>query len=126
MNWRVDYTWTDVKDSPFPGFNMASRYTAFEETTPSGRGNIGVDWVKGPWEADANLHYVGDFQFYDMVTSALTPVKAYASLSARVAYRTQGDVTLALAGQNLLSERQKQTRGLEAERRVLFSISKAW
>lgn len=126
MTWRADYTWTDVKDTAFPGFNMASRFTAFQETTPSGRGNIGVDWVKGPWEADANLHYVGDFRFYDITNGALQPVKAFTSLSSRVGYKTESGVTLALAGQNLMTERQKQTRGLEAERRVQFTISKTW
>ena len=126
LGWRADYTWTDVKDAPFAGINATARYVAFEATTPKGRGNVGVDWVKGPWEADANLHYVGDFKFYDITNGALQPVDSYASLSARVGYRTEQGVTLALSGQNLLTERQKQTRGLEAERRVLVSVSKAW
>ena len=126
LGWRADYTWTDVKDAPFAGINPVARYVAFEKTTPKGRGNVGLDWVKGPWEADANLHYVGDFDFYDITNGALKPVDAYGSLSARLGYRTEGGVTLALSGQNLLTERQKQTRGLEAERRVLVSVSKAW
>lgn len=126
ISWRADYTWTDLKDTALPGFNLASRFTAYEQTTPSGRGNVGVDWVKGPWEADANLHYVSDYQFYDMVTAALAPVKAYTSLSARVGYKLENGVTLALAGQNLMTERQKQTRALEAERRVQFTVSKTW
>lgn len=126
LNWRADYTYTDVKDSLFPGMNAVSRYVAFEQTTPESRGNVGADWTKGPWEADANLHYVGDFQFYDITNGALQPVKAYASLSSRVGYKLDNGVTVAVSGQNLLSERQKQTRGLEAERQVLLSISKAW
>lgn len=126
IGWRADYTWTEVDDSPFAGFNPVSRFVAFEQTTPSGRGNVGVDWKNGAWEADANLHYVSDFQFYDIVDGALKTVKAHASLSSRVGYRTENGVTLALSGQNLLSERQKQTRALEAERRVQFTISKAW
>ncbi len=126
LGWRADYTWTDVKDAPFAGINPTARYVAFEKTTPKGRGNVGVEWVKGPWEADANLHYVSDYDFYDIVNGALKPVDSYASLSARVGYRTQSGITLAVAGQNLLTERQKQTRGLEAERRVLFTVSKTW
>ena len=126
FGWRADYTWTEVKDSPFAGINPTARYVAFAQTTPSGRGNVGMDWSRGPWEVDANLHYVGDYQFYDIVNGALQPVEAYASLSSRVGYRATNGVTLALAGQNLLNERQKQTRGLEAERRVMFSISKTW
>jgi iron complex outermembrane receptor protein len=126
FGWHGDYTYTDVKDTPFAGMNPVARYTAFESTTPETRGNIGADWVKGPWEADANLHYVGDFQWYDITNGALRPVKAYASLSSRVGYRMDNGVTLAVSGQNLLSEQQRQTRGLEAERQVLFSVSKAW
>lgn len=125
LGWRADYTWTDVKDSPFPGVNAAARNVAFEQMSPSGRGNLGFDYERGAWEADANLHLVSD---YDMVTSAgvLLPVDSYASLSARVGYRTKGDITLAIAGQNLLEERQQQVVGLQAERRVLFSVTKAW
>jgi outer membrane receptor for ferrienterochelin and colicins len=126
LNWRADYTYTDVKDSPFAGMDVVKRYVAFEQTTPSTRGNVGADWTKGPWEMDANLHYVGDFQFYDVTNGALQPVKAYASLSSRVGYKLDNGVTFAVSGQNLLSERQKQTRGLQAERQLLLSISKAW
>ena len=126
LSWRADYTWTDVKDSPFKGVNTVLRNVAFAETTPAGRGNIGLDWVKGAWEVDANLHYVGDYQFYNMVGGALAPVDAYTSLSGRVGYTTDKGVILALSGQNLLNERQKQTRGLQAERRILFSVSKTW
>lgn len=67
-----------------------------------------------------------DFDFYDHTNGGLQPVDSYARLSARAGYRAEHAVTLALSGQNLLIERQKQTRGLEAERRALLSISKAW
>ncbi|WP_304217149.1 TonB-dependent siderophore receptor [Phenylobacterium aquaticum] len=126
LGWRADYTATSVKDSPFAGINTFARGVAFQQTTPKARGNIGMDWEHGAWEADANLHYVGDYKFQDVVTSALTPVKAYASLSARLGYKTANGITLAVAGQNLLSDRQNQTSGLAAERRVLLSVSKAW
>ena len=99
---------------------------AFQATTPKYRGNIGLGWDKGPWEADANLHYVGDYRFYDQVSGALAPVKAYGSLSARVAYRFENGVSLALSGQNLLTNQQQQTTGLEAQRQVQFTLSKTW
>nr|QQZ50573.1 TonB-dependent receptor [Phenylobacterium glaciei] len=99
---------------------------AFARTTPSGRGNLGMDWEKAGWEADANLHYVGDYDGWDVVSGTLTPVKAYASLSARLGRQLDNGLTLAISGQNLTSARQKQTGGLEAERRVLFTVSKTW
>jgi iron complex outermembrane receptor protein len=126
FHWRADDTYTDVKDSPYPGMVAATRYVAFQSTTPKTRGNLGLGWEKGPWEADANIHFVGEFKWYDLTNGALQPVKAYASLSSRVGYRTKDGLVLALSGQNLGSERQAQTRGLKAERRVQFTISKAW
>ncbi|MCI3135433.1 TonB-dependent receptor plug domain-containing protein, partial [Phenylobacterium aquaticum] len=126
LGWRADYTWTDVKDQPFPGVNTFARSIAFQQTTPKTRGNVGIDWEHGAWEADANLHLVGDFQFYDVISSTLKPVNSFAALSARLGYKTASNITLAVAGQNLLSERQNQTSGLGAERRILFTVSKAW
>jgi iron complex outermembrane receptor protein len=126
FGWRADYTYTDVKDSPLNGLTTTATSTAYQSTTPEGRGNIGADWVQGPWEVDANLHYVSDFQWYDIAGGGLKPVNAYATLSSRVGYKMENGLTLALSGQNLLNERQQQTRGLQAERQVLISVSKAW
>lgn len=126
FGWRADYTYTDVEDSPLNGLSTAATAVAYESTTPEGRGNVGVDWVQGPWEANANLHYVSDFQWYDIANGALKPVNAYATLSSRVGYKLGNGLILAVSGQNLLNERQKQTRGLQAERQVLFSVSKSW
>ena len=126
LGWRADYTYTDVRDSVFKGVNAVATSLAFAQTTPKSRGNVGLDWEQGPWEADANLHYVDDFQFYDIANGALKPVKAYGSLSARVGYKMANGLVVAVSGQDLLKDQQQQTRGLQAERRVLFSLSKAW
>ncbi|MDR3526849.1 MAG: TonB-dependent receptor [Rhizomicrobium sp.] len=127
LSWRGDYTYTDVKDSPYAGVNTTTALAAFQSTTPKYRGNVGLTWATGAWEADINVHYVGDYKFYNMVDASLQNVKAYASLSSRVAYRLEeSGVTLALSGQNLTSDRQVQTTGLQAERRVQFTLSKDW
>jgi outer membrane receptor for ferrienterochelin and colicins len=126
VNWRANYTYTHLKDSPFAGMNPVVRYVAFAQTTPKSRGNVGVDWENGRWEADANLHYVGQYQFYDITNGALQPVRAFGALSARVGYTLGDGLVAAVSGQNLLESHQKQTRGLEAERRVLLSLSKSW
>lgn len=127
LTWRADYTYTDVKDTPFAGVNTTTAVVAFQQTTPKYRGNVGLTWSDGAWETDANLHYVGDYQGYNVISGALQPVKAYASLDSRVAYRIdEHGVTLALSGQNLTNGRQAQTAGLQAERRVQFTVSKDW
>ena len=126
LKWTADYTGTDVKDKLYPGMNAVTRNIAFQETTPKYRGNVGLDWSHGPWEANANVHYVGNFMWYDITNGALQPVEAYTSISSRVGYNMDGGVILALSGQNLGSDRQKQTRGLEADRRMQVTITKTW
>jgi iron complex outermembrane receptor protein len=126
FHWRADYTYTDVDDDAFLGANLEAGSAAFAQTTPKSRGNVGVGWAGGPWEADTNLHYVSKFQFYGPPTMALERVKGFATLSARVAYRTDEGLTFAVSGQNLLQERQRQMTGLEAERQLLATISKSW
>jgi outer membrane receptor for ferrienterochelin and colicins len=57
---------------------------------------------------------------------ALAPVDAYATLSARVAYKLDDGLTFAVSGQNLLNKRQSQMTGLQAERQLLATVSKSW
>ena len=126
LSWHADYTYTDVRDSVFAGVDPVANAVAFRATTPKYRGNIGVDWDQGPWETDVNLHYVGAYMFYNQISGALAPVNAYGALSARVGYRFHEGVIVAISGQDLIDDRQAQTTGLEAERQVQFTISKAW
>ena len=126
FRWRADYTYTDVDDDAFLGANLQASSAAFAQTTPKSRGNVGLGWAGGPWEADTNLHYVSKFEFYGPPIMALTPVKGFATLSARVAYRTDDGLTFAVSGKNLTQERQRQMTGLEAERQLLATISKSW
>ena len=58
--------------------------------------------------------------------SAVTTIGAYASLAGRVAYTFDHGLTVALSGQNLGANRQRQTSGLEVERRVFLTLSKTW
>ncbi|HTK36587.1 MAG TPA: TonB-dependent receptor [Caulobacteraceae bacterium] len=126
LKWRADYTYSTVRDSLFGAADPVANLVAFQAITPKYRGNVGLGWARGPWEADANLHYVGAHKFYNVVNGALAPVDAYGSLSARIGYRLESGVVLALSGQNLLAERQAQTTGLKAERRWQFTMSRAW
>lgn len=53
----------------------------------------------------------------------------HTTVSGRVAYTVSKGVVVALNGQNLLKERQSQAKGIsgqQAERRVMFGVSKSW
>ncbi len=125
LNWRANYTYTHVKDSPYAGVDAAARGLLYSATTPKYRGNVGLDWERGPWEVDGNVHFVGTQSYYNYL-KVLSPVNAYASLSSRVGYKFDNGMSVALSGQNLLQDRQKQTTGLEVEREVQFTVTKAW
>lgn len=122
--WSADYTYTDVQDEPEAGRNLVAALAAFERTTPQHRGNLALGWADAKWEADGYLHLVGESEGY--VSGGMAKVDGYAALGARVAYTLADGPTLALTGQNLLNERERQTTGLEAERRVQLSVSKVW
>jgi iron complex outermembrane receptor protein len=127
LTWHGDYTYTDIKDSPNNGLTALANASAYAQTTPRHRGNVGLDWVTGPWEADVNLHYVGRYMSPNLITpGTLVTVGGYGSLSSRIGYRFAGDVTVAVSGQNLLSPAQAQTTGLRADREAQLTISKAW
>ena len=127
FRWSADTTYTDITDTPIPGYSPVRRLVAFGATSPKYRSNLALGWTGGPWAADGYLHHVSKFNSYT-TTQTLEPVKSYVSFAGRVAYNRADGVTLALSGQNLLREQQVQakTTGLKAERRVLFTVSKTW
>ncbi len=51
------------------------------------------------------------------------PIPAYVSMDARIAYRVNDNLTLALSGQNLLQSPQKQTSSAQVERSVNFTAT---
>ena len=124
-HWSGNYTWTDVKDEPLTGFSAAGRVAAYAETTPAHRGNVALGWENAQWSADGYVRFVGDFKIYN-TASVLVPIGGYASVGGRVARQFEQGFTLAVSGQNLLEKSQRQTAGLEAERRVYLTLSKSW
>lgn len=155
LRWSADYTYTEVDVDIDPGREPVARFVAFADTTPKHRANAAVGWADARWSADAYLRYVSGFSLYggflgaggaasavpdlrniDLATLAgllsgglggkLSPVKGYATVGARIGYQFGDDFTLAVSGQNLLEDQQRQHVGMEVERRVVVSLSKGW
>ncbi|OYW29904.1 MAG: hypothetical protein B7Z44_02945 [Caulobacter sp. 12-67-6] len=124
-HWSADYTWTDVEDQPLAGYSPAGRSAAFERTTPAYRGNVALGWENAQWAADGYVRFVGGFDAYNSA-SVLVAVDGYASVGGRVARQFEQGFTVALSGQNLIEARQRQTAGLEAERRAYLTLTKSW
>jgi len=127
FHWSADTTYTHVTDKALGGNNLIPREIAFADTTPKFRGNVTAGWSDARWAADAYVHYVTAFSAYDSA-QALERTPAYASLAVRVAYQLTEGLTAAVSGQNLGAPRQAQglASGLQAPRRVTFSLTKSW
>lgn len=131
-HWNANYAYTDLEDDVKAGYNPTYRYVNFEETTPKHRANLNVGWANEAWAVDGFFRYEGEKALYwsrPVGTTSmpfLETVEDHVTVGGRVAREFKNGVTVAVAGQNLLNERQRQTSGLQAERRVLISLSKSW
>jgi len=127
-HWSADTTYTDVTDTPFTtAASLILRKVDFAATSPKYRSNLAAGWTNDTWTVDGFAHFVSKFDSYN--GNVLEAVPSYSTLAARVAYRLPHDIDLALTGQNLAHDRQSQAKGpsgLQAERRILASISKTW
>jgi len=127
-HWSADTTYTDVSDTPFTtAASLIQRKVAFAATSPKYRSNLAAGWTNDTWTLDGYAHFVSKFDSYN--GNVLEAVPAYSTFAARVAYRLPHDIDLALNGQNLSHARQSQAKGpsgLQAERRLMVSVSKTW
>ena len=124
FHWSANYVFTDVEDSVDAGYDAATRYAAFASTTPEHRANLNIGWSNDQWSVDTFTRYEGDKALY--YNAALQPVDGHMTFAGRVARELPYGMTLALSGQNLLDDAQRQTSGLAAERRVFMTLSKDW
>ena len=126
-HWSGDWTFTDVDNLPVAGFSPTVRGADFSAMTPEVRGNVSFGWSNAQWSADAFAHYTGDHKVYnsDRVPT-LVAIDGYVTLGGRVARTFDHGLTLAVSGQNLTEGHQRQTSGLEVERRAFVTLSKAW
>lgn len=128
FRWSADTTYTNVNDAPFTTLSsIVLRKVNFEATSPKYRSNLAAGWSNDKWSMDGYAHFVSKFSSYN--GNALEPVKGYTTLAGRVAYAFAPGAEVSLNGQNLLTERQSQAKGvsgLKAERRVMLGVAKSW
>lgn len=130
FRWNADWTHTEVDDEPLAGFSPLLRSAAFGATTPENRANASLGWTGGAWTADGFVTLVGDHEAYGLYAVGANPrlvkIESYAAIGGRVARTFDHGVTVAISGQNLGDNRQRQSAGLEVERRLFLSVSKSW
>lgn len=128
--WGLSYRFETVDDDFVPTARNGVNYVDYRNSTPHNLLNVNLGWSDDRWEIDGYARYQSHITDIvpDPVTSAavLVPVGGYVSLDGRIAYRMDGGFTLALSGQNLGQDRQRQTIAPDIERRVLFTVSKSF
>ena len=124
--WRLSYSPRLVHDSFLPGDNYANTGVGFEHVTPRHVVDASLGWSGGGWEVDGFLRLQSSASGVFSTnghTFTLEPLGPTVMFDARAAYRVSNNVTLSLAGQNLLFSSARQTAFGKIDQRLLGGLS---
>ncbi|CAN7465704.1 TonB-dependent receptor [Phenylobacterium sp. LjRoot225] len=131
VRWNANYAYTDVEDSPKTGYtaaNLIGKSAAYALTTPKSRANLNIGWDNAQWSVDGFVRYQSKYEMKAVTQTrgAMETVGSYGTLAANVARKFEQGFTVAVSGQGLTKSRQRQTSGIEVDRRVFLTLSKTW
>jgi outer membrane receptor for ferrienterochelin and colicins len=125
--WGVNYRYEAISDHFKPIAAGGTKYLDFQHVTPAHVVKANFGWSRGDWEVDTYAYYQSATRGLEGLSfgagSFLTPVQAYLSADARIAYRLTDWATISISGQNLLESPQQQTSGPKVERRVFGTLT---
>jgi len=123
--WGASYRLETIKDKFLPIAQGGTAFVDFEHTTPKHQIKANLGWAAGPWEVDGFLYYQSATQgiFPTAIGTSLSPISPYANADARIGYRINDNLTLSIAGQNLLADAQRQTIGPPVGRRLFLNLA---
>ena len=124
-HWGASYRLETIKDKFLPFAQGGAAFADFEHTTPKHQIKANLGWALDAWEVDGFLTYQSATQGLvpNTVGTALMPISPYANADARVGYRINDNLTLSVAGQNLLTDRQRQTAAPDVERCIFLNLA---
>ncbi|MGM0421492.1 MAG: TonB-dependent receptor plug domain-containing protein [Pseudomonadota bacterium] len=124
-NWDANYMIQHVDDklTVNQGGTTTVGYDG-EDATPTHTLNGHLGYTKGAWEVDGYARYVTGYK----VLRGISPYSevdagSFLSLSGRVAYNVNENITLALSGQQLNHEDVRETSAPGRERQVFLSVN---
>jgi outer membrane receptor for ferrienterochelin and colicins len=135
-HWSLGYRLESVSDKLRPilavvgsGFvqvpSAGLDFIDFEHTTPKHLLKTGLGWSDERWEADAFVNWQSNTTGL-MLNGFFTqpvPVGSFATLDGRIGYRLADWAVVAVSGQNLLQDHQRQTSGPQVGRQVYISLT---
>ncbi|MFC0409804.1 TonB-dependent receptor plug domain-containing protein [Roseomonas elaeocarpi] len=118
FDWGTEYRLAVVEEAQAPS------YADFARASPRHLVSARLGWEREALRLDLYARYSTEMRGYRVTGTGIVPVSVgdYASLAARAGYRLTEQLTLAVEGSSLLHERQRQSIGAEAERRVFVSL----
>ncbi|MCI0756331.1 TonB-dependent receptor plug domain-containing protein [Teichococcus vastitatis] len=121
-DWGAEYRFTMVETDRNPS------YADFSGASPKHLLSARGGWGIGRLRIDLYGRYATEMRGYRIRERGILPVEVgdYASLSGRVGLRVSEAVTAAMEANSILNERQRQSIGIDAERRVYFSLRAAF
>jgi hypothetical protein len=123
-SWSVGYAPRIVMDR----LTSQSAVTGidFKHTTPIHVINASLGWSSGPWKIDGFARWESSSTgFANDGTGTFIPVRigSHLALDARIGYDVTDNLTLAVSGQQLTMNGQRQTALGDVDRRVLGTVS---
>jgi iron complex outermembrane receptor protein len=123
--WGASLRLERISESFGPSAAAAVGQVDPRNETPTRLVKLNIGWSQGRWENDVYLAYQSQTAGVDyngfVGTSVIVP--AYSAVDARLGYKLNTHLTLAVSGQNLLHARQVQTSGEPVQRRLLATVS---
>jgi iron complex outermembrane receptor protein len=126
--WGLKYRLEKIIDRFEPAAQGGALLVEYQHTTPVHLINANLGWARDAWEIDVYGRYQSSVQglapaSQGRIAATLSPVPAYLALDARLAYKTNRGLTLALSGQNLSQATQRQTAASRVERQVFGTVT---
>ncbi|MBO1078293.1 TonB-dependent receptor plug domain-containing protein [Roseomonas haemaphysalidis] len=118
FDWGAEYRLAMVEEADAPS------YAAFSRASPRHLLSTRLGWGQDALRADIFARYSTEMRGYRIMESGILPVSVgdYVSVSSRVGYKINQQLTVAVEGSSLLHQRQRQSIGAEAERRLFVSL----
>jgi outer membrane receptor for ferrienterochelin and colicins len=127
--WGMDLRLERVRQSFSTAAAAGVGQVTPHDETPAQLAKFNVGWSQGPWEDDVYVLYqshTNGLAYSGVVAGTVISVPAFAAVDARIAYRLNAHLGLALSGQNLLHSQQTQTSGEPVQRRWLATFTAAF
>lgn len=107
LNWSLNYTYLQHDDTDRTG---PAYFVDFEKTMPEHKVNLHLNYDRGPWYYELDLHYVSERSDYELTSSDIIMTRRvyelpdYWIMNAAIGYQLSKQTRLALSGYNMIDD----------------------